>query len=259
MTLASDAGPRPPVSWVRIATAACVWAVLIAALASSVVWALTAPPTSAQLRHAVAELAGDGAALAEVRVLYVDSSHLGPRQVRGTFTATLSLDDAGISRIQANARRTGWQTTVFRDPDGTFVRATKDDLAADVSAAQVDLTTTVPPTVNVAVAVGGVAGAVLGCWLTLRRQRRETRRGRRWRRAAASGLLPPFGALAAAIPLFSALSGSARQVGDIASFAIGGLVFLAGLWVPVAIGIAGAVWLLSGRRLAERRSVPGLR
>lgn len=260
MTVASAAGSQPRRSWVRIVTAACVGAVLAAAVASSVVWALTPPPTSAQLEQAVAELAGDGAALAQVHDLYVNSSQLGPREVRGTFTATISLDDAGVARIQANARRTGWETTVFRDPDGTFVRARKDDLAADVSATQVDLTTMVPLTVNVAVAVGGVAGAVLGCWLTLRRQRgAETLRGQRWRRAVASGLLPPFGILAAAVPPFAVLSGSARQVGDIGSLVVGVLVLLAGLWVPMAVLIAAAVWFWSVRRAgegaAERRDI----
>ncbi|MBA3523333.1 MAG: hypothetical protein H0T85_02025, partial [Geodermatophilaceae bacterium] len=129
-------------------TATCLGAVLAAAVASSVAWALTPAPTRATLAQVSSELAGDDVVLARVSELYVDSSHLGPREVRGSFENRILLDDLGVEKIVTDARRAGWQTTVFRDPDGTFVRAIRGDLAADVSAAQVDLTTTVPPTVN---------------------------------------------------------------------------------------------------------------
>lgn len=242
-------GPRSGLSWVRIVTAGCVGAVLVAATASSLVWASTPPPSPTQLEQAVAELTGADTALADVSELSVDSTGLGPRQLRGTFPAALPLDDTGIERIQASARHAGWQTTVFRDPDGTFVRATKGDLVADVSRSQIDLATMVPLAVNVAVAVGGVLGVLLGCWLSLRRQRRdETLRGQRWRRAVASGLLPPFAVLTAALPVYAVLSGAARTVGDYGSLTVGVLILFAGLWVPVAVLIAAAVWFWSGRR-----------
>ncbi len=243
----------------RVVTATCVGAVLAVAVASSLAWSRQPPPTRIELERTVAELIGDEVALDQVTELNVDSSHLGPQQIRGTLTAPLSLDVAGVEEILANGRRTGWQTTVVRDLDGMFlyVRATRGDLAADISAApaQVDLATMVPRSVHVSVGVGGFLGGFLGCWLNLRRQRgAETLRGRRWRRAVASGLLPPFAVLTAAIPVYAVLSGSARQVGDYGSLAVGVLVLLAGFWVPVGVLIGAIVWFWPARWTRDRRA-----
>lgn len=240
--------PPPRRSWARVVASACFGAVLAAAVASSVAWALVPVPSTAQLERVTAELVGDDVELVRVDELHVDSTGLGPREIRGTFPARIPLDDAGVERILADARGSGWQTMVFRDPGGTFVEAVRGGLAADVSAAQVDLTSTVPRWVNLAVGAGGLLGGFAGGRLNLRRQRRpETPRGRRWRRAVASGLLLPLVVVAACVPLFSVLSGSARRVGDYASLASGVLLFLAVFWVPVAVLVGAVVWFWPAR------------
>ncbi|CAN5548599.1 hypothetical protein BH20ACT2_BH20ACT2_02190 [soil metagenome] len=244
----------------RFLASTFVGAVLVAAVASSVTWAFISAPTEQELRETAVDLV-EGRRFASASTSHVDSSGLGPRQVRGTFTEPLSLqvepaDEAQVQRIRYAGERAGWDATIVRGPDDddVSVEARRDGLLAEVTDRQIDLIATVPLTVHLAVGVGAVAGGLAGAAVNRRRQRRaESARSRRWRLAVAAGFLPVFALLAVAIPLFVVPANATLDVGDYGSLVLGVVVLFAGLWVLVAAVISLVVGLAIGRRPTPER------
>ncbi len=242
-------------SRVRFLSSTLVGAVLVAATASSMAWSCVAAPSEQELREASAELV-EGRPFSDVTTGYVDASHLGPRQIRGTFSERLTLvreaiDFAPAERIRDDAKAAGWDATIVRGPDEVSVEARRGDRLAEVTDRQLDLVATAPLGVNAAVAGGAIAGGAAGAALNVGRQRRrETTRTRGGRLAAAAGLLPGFALLAAAFPVF-AVPGAADLVSDFANYGtlvLGVLFFFAGFWVPVGVVIAVVTCLVARPR-----------
>jgi len=242
----------------RILAAILCGLVLGGATGASLAWAFSAQPSTDDLAGVAADLLPPDRSTSDASTLSVDSTGLGPTEVRAAVEPPLSIEanadgptDVGdIGDVFERARAAGFTDVLLeRSTDRIAIVGKRDGLAFELEDGRLDVAPLVGWQVPIATVVGAAGFALLAGFRSVRRQASgRSRTAARLVTAGSWAILPLMVVCAAALPFFLVPGRSAADIGDYGSLVVGLIVLAFGLWIPIALVVGLIAWARFGRR-----------